>query len=167
MSGVLGDYQRPVVSNRTVLQKEPTRFRWWMIYPVLLICVVAAVWMRRTAPVGSTALVAADVGDNQTKLRERGAAMLVAAQKAKETAASLSVAQRLEPEMMARRQAGVLDTESNTAATAQRQTESGTIASPPEPQPSTPAPVASPPEPQRSSSEGEMILRQPENQAPG
>jgi hypothetical protein len=108
--------------------------------------------------------VAADVRDNQTKLRERGAAMLVAAQKAKETAASLSVAQRLEPEMMARRQAGV-DTELNTAATAQRQTESDTIASPPEPQPSTPAPVASPPEAQRSSSEGEMIQRQPENQA--
>lgn len=164
MSGDYGDYRRPVVSNRTVLQKKPQRFRWWwMVCAALLICVGAAVWMRRTAPTESAALVTADVGDNQTKLRERGAAMLAAAQKAKlETAA-----RRPEPEMMARPQAGVPDPGSNTvaASTAQRETGSDTIASPPEPQTLTPTPAVSPPEVLRLKSEQETTLRQPESQA--
>lgn len=169
MSGDFGDYQRPVASNRTALQKKPQRFRWWMVYAALLICVVAtAVWMRRTAPPESAAPVTADVGDNQTKLRERGAAMLAAAQKAKlEAAASLSATRRPEPEMMAKRQAEVPDPGPNTvaASTAQRETGSDTIASPPEPQTLTPAPAVSSPEVQRSKSEQETTLRQPKNQA--
>lgn len=169
MSGDFGDYQRPVASNRTVLQKKPQRFRWWMVYAALLICVVAAaVWMRRTAPAESAAPVTADVGDNQTKLRERGAAMLAAAQKAKlEAAASLSATRRPGPEMMAKRQAEVPDPGPNTvaASTAQRETGSDTIVSPSEPQTLTPAPAVSSPEVQQSKSEQETTLRQPENQA--
>lgn len=163
MSGDFGDYQRPVVSNRTVLRKRRQRFRrWWMVYAALLMCVVTAVWMRRTAPAETAALVTADVGDNQAKLRERGAAMLAAAQKAKLEAA----ARRPEPEMMTTRQAGVPDPGPNTvaASTAQRETGSDTIASPPEPQTLTPAPAVSPLEVQQSKSEQETILRQPEHQ---
>jgi hypothetical protein len=172
MSGDFGDDRRPVVSDRAVLQKKPHRFRWWMVcsalLTILIICVVAAVWMRRTAPAESAAPVTANVADNQTRLRERGAAMLVAAQKAKlEAAASLPAAQRPEPEMTAKRQARVPDPGPNTvaASTAQREAGLDTIASPPEAQTSTPAPAVSPPEVQQSKSEQETAQRQPENQA--
>ncbi|MBR0739654.1 hypothetical protein JQ581_22225 [Bradyrhizobium liaoningense] len=163
MSGDFGDYQRPVVSNRTVLQKKPPPFRgWWMVYAALLMCVLAAVWMRRTVPAESAAPVTADVGDNHTKLRERGAAMLAAAQKAKLEAAP----RRPEPEMMVPRQEGAPDQGSNTvaASTAQRGTGSDTIASPPAPQTLTPAPALPSPEVQQEKSEQETIVRQPENQ---
>jgi hypothetical protein len=123
--------------------------------------------MRRTAPAESAAPVTADVGDNQAKLRERGAAMLVAAQKAKlEAAAVLSAAQGPEPDMMARRQAGVPDAGPNTLATstAQQATAPVTIISLPESQKSTPAPAGSP-KVQQPTSEQEALRRQPENQA--
>jgi len=168
MSGDFQDDRRPVGSDRTLPKKQPLRFRWWMVYCALLICVVAAVWMRRTVPAESAAPMAADVADNQTKLRERGTAMLAAAQKAKlEATALLPAAQRPEPQMTARRQAGAPDPGPNTvaASTAQRAAGRDTIASPPDEQTSTSAPTASPSEVQQSKTEQEISLRQPEAQA--
>jgi hypothetical protein len=168
MSGDFGGDRRPVGSNRTAPQKRPQRSRWWMVYCASLICVAAAVWMRRTPPAESAATVTADVADNQAKLRERGAAMLAAAQKAKlEAAAPLPAAQKPEPEMTARRQTGAPDSGPHTVAASPEQREAGpdTIASPPEAQTSTPAPAASPPEVQQSKPEQERTLRRPETQA--
>lgn len=163
MSGDFGDYDRPLVSNRIAIQKKPQRFCWWwMVYAALLVCVATAVWIRRTAPAESAARVTADVAENQTKLRERGAAMLAAAQKAKLEAA----ARRPEPEMMATRQPGAPDPGPNTvaASTGQRETGSDTIASPPDPQTSTPTQAVSSPEVQQSRLEQEAILRKSKGQ---
>jgi len=162
----LGGDQSPVGSNRAASQKKQ-RSRWWMLYCALPICVAAAVWMRRTAPADSAAPVTADVADNQTKLRERGVAMLAAAQKAKlGAAAPLPAAQKPEPEMTAKRQTGAPDPGPHTvaASTAQREVGPDTTASPREAQTSTPEPAASPPEVQQSTLEQETTPRQPKTQ---
>jgi hypothetical protein len=163
MSGDFGGNRLPVGSNRTA----PLRSRWWMVYCALLLCVAAGVlWMRHTAPAESVAPVTAEVADDLSKLRERGAAMLAAAQKAKvEAVAPLSSPQKPDMEMTARRQTGAADPEPHSVAVSTAQQESGpdTIASPPEAQ--TSAPTVSPPEVQQSKPEQETSLRQPETQA--
>ncbi|MGY4226392.1 hypothetical protein ACVMIH_003753 [Bradyrhizobium sp. USDA 4503] len=168
MSGDFDGNRRPVGSNRRAPQKMPQRFPWWMVYCALLMCAAAAVWMRHTAPSESEAPVTADVADDQTKLRERGAAMLAAAQRAKlEAAAPLPAAQKPEPEMTAGRQTGAPDPGPHTAAvpTAQRELGPDTVASPLEAQTSTPAPAASPSGVHTSKPEQETTLRQSETQA--
>ncbi|MEY9363573.1 hypothetical protein ABH994_006294 [Bradyrhizobium yuanmingense] len=162
MSGDFGGHQRRAASERTVRRKPP-RVRWWMVYSALLFCLVTAVWMGRTAPTESVAPARVDVGNHQTELRQRGAAMLIAAQKARLEDAALGP----QPDTMARRQAGAPDPEPDTVATstAPAATAPATIASLPEPQGSTPAPAVSP-DVQPPGSEQEAILRHPEAQAP-
>jgi len=153
MSGDFEDDRRRVGSNRTSLKEKPPRFRWWLVYSALLVCVVAAVWMHRTVPTKSAAPVAGDVADNQTKLRERGAAMLAAAQKARlEATAALNADRRPDPTP-------------NTVA-ASIAAGGDTIASPPDEQTSPLTPAGSPSEVQQSKTEQEKSLPQPQAQPP-
>ena len=139
MSGDFGDDRRWVASNSKAPPKRPQRSRWWMIYCALLLCVATTVWMRQPTPTESEVPVTADGVDNQTKLRERGAAMLAAAKKAKlEATVPLPAAQKLEPEMTAGGRTGAPDPGADT------------IASSTEAQTSMPGPSQSPPEVQQS-----------------
>lgn len=164
MSGNLGGSQRSAGSDRTAVQKRPRRSRWWIVYCALLVCVVLAVWMRRTAPTEDVAPPTADVADDENKLRERGVAMLAAAQKEKLKAAeSQSSAQTREPERTIGTLTGASDLGPNKSA-AQLELAPGRIASPPEEHPSTPVGVPSLPEVQHSPLDQRTTVGQPEIQ---